>query len=150
MADTTFVKRTIEPYVRGWLEKQFPGHKFAEKAVPLRGGGKYKFDAVSEDETVVGNILSNRAKTRTGRENSGAVLKALKDIQYLTKLRRKVQPVLVFTDKDFQELMLRRGSRVEVRKIRTLVCPLPDHLQDKLVRVLDSASHEQRAAGEGA
>ena len=149
MADTTFIKREIEPYVREWLSKEFRGHKFDEKRILIHpSGGMHSFDAVSEDETIVGNILSNRAYTRTRRENTGGVRKALNDIQRLSLLPQSVQPVLVFTDGDFHDLVRRRSAGLRQSRIRMLVCPLGDHLQAELTKVLNAASQEQRAAYE--
>ena len=111
MADTTFTKRELEPYVRDWLSKGLRRRKFDERPVSLGSwGGTHRFDAVSEDETIVGNILSNRASTRTGRENTGGVKKALNDIQLLNLLPPSVQTVMVFTDGDFCRLVCRRSK----------------------------------------
>ena len=149
MADTTFIKREIEPYVRERLSKEFAGHKFEERPLPLSlAGGMHKFDAVSEDKTIVGNILSNRPFTRTGRENTGGVKKVLNDFHLLSLLPQSIQPILVFTDGDFCVLARKRSKRFGQERIRMLVCPLPDHLQAKLTKVLNTASQEQRAANE--
>lgn len=148
MADTTFIKKKIEPYVREWLGKLLPGHTFDELIVDLPSGGTHRFDAVSEDRTIIGNILTNRAHTRTGRENTGAVRKAIADIELLNKLSPGTCLLLIFTAPDFCELMRKRGGRHGIRRIRLLICPLPDDLQAALIEVLTTASQEQRAAGE--
>ena len=147
MADTTFIKREIEPYVREWLSKELVGHKFEERPLLVAPtGGMYKFDAVSEDETIVGNILSNRPFTRTGRENTGGVRKALIDFQLLSLLPQSIQPILLFTDKGFCALVRKRTKRFGQERIRMMVCPLPDYLQAGLTKMLNKASQEQRAA----
>ena len=149
MADTTFIKREIEPYVREWLSKEFAGHKFEERPLPLSlAGGIHKFDAVSEDKTIVGNILSSRRFTRTGRENTGGRRKLLNDIQFLSLLPQSIQLILVFTDGDFCALARRQCKRLGQERIRTLVCPLPKQLQARLTKTLNAASQEQRAANE--
>ena len=148
MADTTFIKREIEPYVLKWLSKEFASHKFEEQPLPLSpAGGVHKFDAVSEDKTIVGSILSNRPFTSTGRENAGAVRKVLNDFHLLSLLPQSIQPILVFTDGDFCALARKRTKRFGQERIRMLVCPLPDNLQAELTKVLNAASQEQRAAG---
>lgn len=149
MADTTFIKKEIEPCVRGWLAKQFTGHRFCEKPIALTTGRRHEFDAVSEDDTIVGDILSSRAQTRTGNENTGGVRKALLDLLYLNLLPPNVQRVLVFTDDGFRKLIKKRIKGLEVHPICMLLCPLPDALQDELKKVLNKASHLQRAVGEG-
>ena len=97
MVDTTKIKTVIEPYVRDWLSKQFPGHVFKEKPIQLKTGESYTFDAVAEDASIVVAILSNRAKTKTGRENTGAVRKALLEICYLKAAPESVKKVMIRT-----------------------------------------------------
>jgi hypothetical protein len=146
MADTTKIKTMIEPHVRTWLSKQSPGHVFKGKAVQLTTGERYTFDAVAEDDSVVAAILSNRAKTRTGRENTGGVRKALTEISYLKAAPEKVKKVMVFTDDEFCQLIRRRASRLGIGPIQMMVCKLPPQLEVVLREILDKASHEQRAA----
>lgn len=146
MADTTKIKTVIEPHVRNWLSKQFPGHVFTEKPIQLTTGESYTFDAVGEDASIVAAILCNRAKTRTGRENTGGVRKALMEISYLKAAPEGVIKVMVFTDDDFCQLIRRRASRLGTEPIQMMVCKLPPHLEEELREILDKASHEQRAA----
>jgi hypothetical protein len=146
MADTTKIKTMIEPYVRGWLSKQFPGYVFKEKPIQLTTGESYSFDAVTADNSIVAAILSSRAKTRTGRENTGGVRKALSEVGYLKAVPGRVKRVMVFTNDDFCQLIQRRASRLGTRSIQMIVCKLPPHLETVLREILDEASHEQRAA----
>jgi len=146
MADTTKIKTVIEPYVRNWLSKQFPGHVFKEKPIRLTTGKNYAFDAVAEDSSVVAAILSNRAKTRTGRENTGGVRKALTEISYLKAAPEGVKRVMVFTNDDFCQLIRRRASRLGTELIQMMVCKLPPRLEAELKEIIDKASLEQRAA----
>jgi hypothetical protein len=146
MANTTKIKSVIEPYVRSWLSKQFPGHVFEEKPIRLMTGESYRFDAVAEDASVVAAILSNRARTRTGRENTGGVRKALTEIGYLKETSERVRKVMVFTNDDFCQLIQRRASRLGTETIQMMVCKLPPHLEAELGEILDRASYEQRAA----
>jgi len=146
MVDTTKIKNVIEPYVRNWLSKQFPGHVFKEKSIKLTTSGSHSFDAVAEDTSIVAAILSSRAKTRTGRENTGGVRKALSEVGYLKVAPERVKRVMVFTDDDFCQLIRRRSSRLGIEPIQMMVCKLPPHLEAVLREILDKASHEQRAA----
>jgi hypothetical protein len=148
MADTTKIKTLIEPYVRKWLSNQFPGHVFEKKSVKLASGGRHRFDAVAEDGSFVAAILSNRAHTRTHRENTGGVRKALTDLSYLQGLPASVQKIMVFTDHSFCHLIRLRASRLVRAPVQMMVCTLPPHLETLLGEILDDASHEQRAAGE--
>jgi len=146
MADTTKIKTMIEPYVRNWLSKQFPRHNFQERGVQLVSGKSHKFDAVADDGSIVAAILCSRAATRTGRENTGGVRKALNDIGYLKEIPANVQKVLVFTDDNFCQLIRRRASRLGTEPIQMMVCKLPPRLEAELKQIIDKASLEQRAA----
>jgi hypothetical protein len=146
MADTTKIKTMVEPYICNWLSNQFPGHVFREKSIQLTTGGSYRFDAVAEDVSIVAAILCNRAKTRTGRENTGGVRKALTEISYLKAASEGVKKVMVFTDDDFCQLIWHRASRLGTEPIQMMVCKLPPRVETELKEILDKASHEQRAA----
>jgi hypothetical protein len=142
VADTTKIKTVIEPYVRNWLSEQFGGHIFKEKPLRLASGETYAFDAVAEDVSVVAAILCNRAKTRTGRENTGGVRKALMEISYLKAAPVEVKKVMVFTDDDFYQLTRRRASKLGTEPIQMMVCKLPGVLEAELRKILDKASDE--------
>ena len=146
MADTTPIKTQIEPYVRQWLGRQFTGLVFTERRLPLTSGLPYNFDAVSQNAAVVGAILCNRPKTRTGRENTGGVRKALSDVGWLKQLPSETKKVMVFTDSRFCELVGRRAKRLGIQDIQLLICQLPPALEELLMQVLNEASSEQRAA----
>jgi len=146
VADTTKIKTVIEPYVRGWLATQFPGHMFEERPIQLTSGGSYVFDAVSEDDLIIAAILSNRAVTRTGRENTGGVRKALTELSYLKVSPANAEKVMVFTDGSFCQLVKRRATRLGRETIKMVVCVLPPPLEALLREILDKASYEQRAA----
>jgi len=132
--------------VRNWLSEKFPEHVFKERPIQLKSGESYTFDAVAEDASIVVAILSNRAKTKTGRENTGGVRKALLEICYLKAVPESVKKVIVFTDDDFYQLIRRRASRLGTEPIQMMVCRLPPHQQALLREILDTASREQRAA----
>lgn len=146
MADTTKIKTVIDPYVRSWLSEQFNGHVFEERPVQLTSGASYSFDAVAEDGSIVASILSNRAETRTGRENTGGVRKALTELGYLKAVPGKIERMMVFTDAGFCQLIRRRASRIGIESIKMIICILPPRLEALRKEILDKASHEQRAA----
>jgi len=146
MADTSRIKKVIEPYIQGWLSTKFPGHTFRERRVMLRTGHTYSFDAASEDGSIVAAILCNRAKTRTGRENIGGVRKALAELAYLKQTSEATQRAMVFTDTGFSELIRRRANRAGMGNIHIVVCTLPPNLGSLLREILDEASYEQHAA----
>ncbi len=146
MADTSKIKSEVEPYVQSWLSVKFPGHSFKEQSVKLPTGHTYAFDAVSEDSSIVGCILCNRPKTRTGRENTGGIHKALAELHYIAALPPGVKRLMIFTDEGFLQLAQRRATRIGVASIDWMFCQLPPHLEGLLKETLDKASQEQRAA----
>jgi len=146
MVNTSKIKTEIEPAVRNWLKAEIGDDTLEERPVTFPSGGSYKFDAVSQDGRTIGAILCNRAKTRTGRENTGGVKKALAEVEHLKLLRGDINKIMVFTDPDFSNLIQRRASRFGIADIRFLICLLPPDKKVLLNRILDEASQEQRAA----
>jgi len=146
MSNTNKIKTEIEPAVRNWLKTEIGNVTLEERPMTFPSGGSYKFDAVSRDERIVAAILCNRAKTRTGRENTGGVRKALAEVEHLKLLPSGISKMMVFTDPDFSNLVQRRASRFGIEDIRFLVCPLPADKKLLLNKILDEASQEQRAA----
>lgn len=146
MADTQFIKNEIEPYMCEWLRTHYPNSRFKERLVHLVDGS-FKFDAVSEDESVVALFMCNRPRTSSGNENSGAVKKALNDIHYLQLLPRPktVRRLVVFTDAGFRDLILRRSKRLGTNGIDFHYCQLPSGLQKRLNEILDACRREQRS-----
>ena len=146
MADTSRIKTEIEPVVRKWLSSQIDNITFVERSVTLPSGGSYRFDAVSQNGLIVAAILCNRPKTRTGRENTGGVRKALAELEHLKLLPNSVRKLMIFTDEQFCILIKRRAKRFGTEAIDMVVCKLPQEKENLLQNILDSASFEQRAA----
>ncbi len=146
MANTTLIKTLIEPYVREWMATEFPGHQFKETRVHLISGGNHKFDAVSEDGTIVAEILSNGAKTRGGNENTGGVRKAEGDLLRFFGIDDQTKKILVFTDPAFLDLIRRRTAGLGIERLTLVHCKLPAKLESKLQETRKSASEEQRAS----
>jgi len=146
VVDTTKIKTVIEPYIQNWLSTCFLGHVFKKKPVPLTTGSSHRFDAVAEDGSIVGAILCNRPRTRTGRENTGAVRKARNDVTFLKLLPSVVKKLMIFTDAGCCDLIRRRAARLGTESIDMMVCTLPPNLAKLLRNILDEASNEQRAA----
>ena len=145
MSDTTWIKNTLEPYVRTWLSLQYPGHTFVECKMPLAGGGEYLFDAVSEDALIVAHVLANRAVTASGNRNTGGMRKALNDLDFLRRVPATTK-LMVFTDAHFMDYVRRRAVNTGgIGDIQMLLCPLPTDLAQSLRDVLDKASGEQRS-----
>ena len=140
LADTTPIKNEIEPYVRKWLARTLGASGLKEASVALLGGEFFKFDAVSRNENIVACVLSNRAKTVNGNENTGGVRKALNDVQALGLIPHDCRRLMVFTNQEFRDLIKRRSARYISKNIEFLNCKLPPDLQRTLDKVLDESS----------
>jgi hypothetical protein len=146
MADTTRIKKLIEPYVRAWSSSKFPGHKFEETSVRLLWGRDHKFDAVSEDRTIIAEILSNGARTRGGKENTGRVSKAEGDLLRFFGIDDQTTKLMVFTNAEFLDLIGRRTAGLGVEILKLLHCQLPLELESALESTRQAVSEEQRAS----
>jgi hypothetical protein len=70
MADTR-VQVEVEDWVRcNWMASHF-GTKFSRERLPLRSGGVFDFDAVSEDRSIVATVSTSGAKTSGGKHAVG-------------------------------------------------------------------------------
>ncbi|MEE9610597.1 MAG: hypothetical protein V3W19_05060 [Desulfatiglandales bacterium] len=117
--------------------------QFSEKRIRLSTGEYHAFDAVSGNRSIVAAFVCNRAKTATGKENTGGVRKVLYDLHLLNLAVTAKKRFLVFTDKDFLRLIRRRGKRGGTSGIKFFYCKLPQKLATGLKKVLDKSSEEQ-------
>ena len=106
MADTTYIKRIVEPYVRLDLGREF-GTNFSSQVLTLWTGGTHEFDAVSDDQKIVDSIKSAGGRTATGRRPSGKIKDSEAELYYLTLVRSKTR-LLVFTSPEFYDIMSKR------------------------------------------
>ena len=79
MADTR-IQLEVEDWVRrNWMPAHF-GTKFSRERLPLRSGGVFDFDAVSDDRSIVATISTSGSKTSGGKHAVGKILKLRSDI----------------------------------------------------------------------
>ena len=108
MSNTNDLKK-VEPYVRVWLRREY-GERFIPKEVKLklRTGGEHKFDAVSVDHSIVAGIKSNSPRPGKKRKvGVGPIDSSLVELYYLSLVNAK-KKLLIFTNKDFYEVLKRR------------------------------------------
>jgi hypothetical protein len=96
MADST-VTIKIEDWVRNVWMKNAYGQSFSKKILVLNTGGNYEFDAVSEDNKIVGLISTSSAFTASGNRAPGPNRKIKADILYFTMIMAE-RKLLVFTE----------------------------------------------------
>lgn len=142
MANTHLMKTLVEPYVREQLAAQF-GQPFTAQFLPLPGGGRHEFDAVSEDRAVVTSIKSHSGLTSGGNRPGAKIQACYAELYYLAQV---VAPsrVLVMTNPEFFEIFERdsRGRGRLVPWIDLALVPLPPEIQRSVDEVTRAASAE--------
>ena len=146
MAKTTEIKTKVEPFVRKALEKSYPGHTFTEKALPLykKSDGTYalhKFDAVSEDDSIVANIKSHSWKTSGGKQPSGKIGQLFQSLYFLSLVDAKTK-LLILTDKEAYEGFLAISEGKVAEDVEIKFYPLSPELQLLVKKVQQKASEE--------
>ena len=145
MAKTTEL-REVERFVRKELERDYPGHTFTEKALPLgkRRDGTYavhKFDAVSEDNSIVASIKSHSWLTSGGRSPAGKIGQIYESLYFLSLVDAKTK-LLVLTDRATYEGFLVKSDGKIAEDVEIKLFPLPPALQESLNKVRQRASQE--------
>src|ERR1700751_1458636 len=89
------VQIEVEDWVRrNWMASHF-GMKFSRERLPLRSGGVFDFDAVSEDRSVVATISTSGAKTAGGKYAVGKMHKLRSDMLFLMMVQAKRRLVIL-------------------------------------------------------
>lgn len=141
MADTR-PQLEVEDWVRrNWMASEF-GMKFSRERLPLRSGGVFDFDAVSEDRSVVATISTSGSKTSGGKHGVGKMLKLRSDMLFLTMVVAK-RRLIVLTEKDMFDQCEKEaaGGRVPP-EIEFACAEIPTDLRARLVEARNKASIE--------
>lgn len=141
MADTR-IQLEVEDWVRrNWMLTEF-GMKFSRERMPLRSGGVFDFDAVSEDRSIVATISTSGSKTSGGKYAVGKILKLRSDMLFLTMVDAK-RRVIVLTEQDMYDQCKKEavGGRVPP-EIEFAYALIPDDLRLRLVASRSKASEE--------
>ena len=143
---TIELKTKVEPFIRRELEKTYTRHTFTEKALPLRRkrDGIYavhKFDAVSEDNTIVASIKSHSWQTSGGNLPSGKIGQIYQSLYFLSLVDAKTK-LLILTNREAYEGFLRVSDGKIAEDIEIKLCALPLELQLLVNKVLQKASQE--------
>lgn len=92
-----------EDYVRQILSKKL-GVVLSEREVPLNGARKgYRFDLVSLDGSIVGEVKSYVYSLPSGSRPSAKIAHASEACLFLIHARGAKKRLLVFTDREFYE-----------------------------------------------
>jgi len=103
MADTSSQKKAEIWIVGHYLPQRFEGIPFKEQAVPLVWGGKFAFDAVSEDLSIIALVSTSTAKTSGGKQATAKIQKLKCDTLYLTNVSVPCRKILVFSERSMLE-----------------------------------------------
>ena len=140
MADTTIMRRCVEPYVRNVLAEEL-GIPFQSRVVGLSTGGTHEFDAVSEDGQVVAAIKSASGRTASGKNPSGKIRDVEAELYYLS-LASAPTRILILTNREFFEIMSRRLRGRLAPGLSLGLVTLPRELQERIRTVQRKASDE--------
>lgn len=146
MADTR-VQLEVEDWVRrSWMHTHF-GVRFSRERLPLRSGGVFDFDAVSDDRAIVATISTSGSKTAGGKNAVGKILKLRSDMLFLTLVEAK-RRVIVLTERDMYDQCEKEmsGGRVP-REIEFVCAKIPDELRTRLITSRTGASRESLGVG---
>lgn len=140
--------REVELFVRKELEKTYAGHTFAEKELSLRKkrDGTYathKFDAVSEDNTIVASIKSHSWLTSGGKLPSGKIGQIYQSLYFLSLVDAKTK-LLILTDREAYEGFLIASDGKVAEGIEIKLCLLSPELQSLADKVHREASQEMQ------
>lgn len=143
MADTSAQHVAEEWVVSRFLCKRFEGETFTGRKLPLKWGGQFAFDAVSEDGKIVGLISTSAARTAGGKAATAKFQKLKADALYLLHVVGAKRLVMIFTE----ESMLRhfekeRKSGRFPPEIEFVLALLPDDIHAQVLSARHSASVE--------
>jgi len=132
MVDTR-IQLEVEDWVRrNWMPAHF-GRKFSRERLPLRSGGVFDFDAVSDDHSIVATISTSGAKTSGGKHAVGKILKLRSDMLFPTLVEAE-RRVIVLTEKDMLDQCNKEfaGGRVpEEIEFACAQIPVTEHRQNE-------------------
>ena len=144
MSDTR-CQTECERWVRdNWLPAQF-GMPFEERTMPLSSGGVFKFDAVSEDGSVIASISTSKAAMSSGKRGVGKLMKIRSDM-FFHVMAGSGQHVLVFTEDCMLTQLVAERERGRVpQHLQLLKADLPPELATRLHAARTQSSSEVRA-----
>lgn len=141
MADTR-VQLEVEDWVRtSWMAEKF-GTKFRRERLLLRSGGKFDFDAVSADDSIIATISTSNSLTAGGKHGVGKMMKLRSDMLFLI-LAKASRRLVVLTERDMYERCLAEaeGGRVPP-EVEFVLADIPADLRTRLIAAKAKSSSE--------
>jgi hypothetical protein len=122
--------------------------KFSRERLPLRSGGVFDFDAVSDDHSVVATISTSGSKTSGGKHAVGKILKLRSDMLFLTMVEAK-RRLIILTEPDMFDQCKKEATGGRVPPEIEFACAIiPDELRVRLVAARNKASRESLGGAE--
>lgn len=141
MADTSVQHEAESWVVNHGLPALFPGVTFAGQK--LKWGGYFAFDAVSQDQSIVGAISTSSARTATGKLATAKFQKLKTDALYLLHLEVAARRLMVFTEPSMHEYFKTAVAAGRFPPdLELLFIALPPELHAKVLVSRDVASKE--------
>lgn len=144
MANTTYIKNTVEHHVREWLKGKF-GQSFNSIFLSLvrvqDQAHTHEFDAVSEDRKIVCSIKTASWKTGGGKRGSGKIQGAYAEIYFLDHVDAD-EKYLVLTDSEFYGNLKRNLRGRLAPGIGLLNCELPEDLKHEVDKIRETSRGE--------
>lgn len=140
MANTSYLRYTVEPWVRDRLAEKY-GQAFSPRVLPLTPGGTHEFDAVSHDRRIVASIKANSGLTSGGNHPTGKVATCLNEVYFLTLVDAWTR-LLVLTNPDFHKIFTRATAGQIAPGVKVELLPLPADMQQSVDGVTALASME--------
>ena len=140
MANTSYLRREVEKYVRAQLAQEFH-QPFAAEFLRLVPGGRHEFDAVSADHNVIGSVKSASGLTSGGRIPSGKIKDCIAELYYLSLVEAPIRR-LVLTTPSFFEIFVKTTHGAVAAGIEVVCLPLPEEIQKQVDLVVRVASRE--------
>jgi hypothetical protein len=148
VADTSFLRRVVEGFVREQMAAEF-GQQFAATFLPLRPGGRHEFDAVSSDGRVVASVKAASGLTAGGKVPTGKIKDCLAELYYLSLVDAPIRR-LVLTTPAFFTIFTRATAGAVSEGIEIICVPLPADMQLQVDEVVRLASREVTPAAAAA
>ena len=147
MADTSYLRYTVEPWIREQLQDTYR-QTFTSQVLELRTGGRREFDAVSEDRCVVASVKAHSGTTSSGGNPSAKINSALLEIYFLMLVPAD-ERILVLTNPEFFAIFNRSTKGRVVPEVRVELMPLPLDMQTRVDAVTKRASDEMARESTG-
>jgi len=141
MADTR-IQIQVEDWIRrNWMPKKF-GQKFYRERLQLSSGGVFDFDAVSADNKIAATISTSSARTASGKQGIGKLLKIRSDMYFLL-LAKTQRRLVILTEQDmYDRCMVELQNGRVPSSIEFIHAQIPQELDDKLISARRRASNE--------